>query len=1171
MRSNASLWFTIVLSISLSFVEFYAWGFPETISFEEPRPLRSLAGIDLGAPIKAGACEKLHIAVSENDMTVLRTPGGWSTVLIDGCVLSSPNPGAPQLPKKSIRVALPKGATVLSVSVVSGKASTLVAPLQLSPAPEPAFWPGQTTQVLREDDAIYRAKSPFPKRLIDYYVGSNGKQTIVTVRFSPLIFYPVERRVVVVTDAVLRIDYALDPGVASGAPSSAGATCVIITPKSMSAAAEEMKSLHEADGIETEVVTLETIFFTYDEAEDAPYDGYPYGSPIIPIRYDYSLAKKIVSFLRDEEEHPSLEYVTILGDGSKVPASYYYHDADSGLGLEQDWVPTDFFYSSPDYDLVPNYKVGRLPVRDLAEATRVALKMRAWRQAAQDRSWFDNVMVAGSRPFHTPYYYGELMSLDMLNSGYFDGMTVAKAFGTDGRYTVDVVSEGLRDGGYGFIYDSGHGFGPGISLDDGMITSDDLFSYAASNFQLPIVVSIACICGQFDSPSYSRSFGEGVVLSPAGGIAYYGGSRINAGIASQAFDNGNLIVTKQEHMGGMTKDVFASFSAGASDLGSLYTGAINRFLSENDWDDFLVRRTLFEFVLLGDPALQIPRFQGGEANEVPVFVPTNPDFINNESLPSYTNSQLKTVRASVEADSEVLNFKLVNATDVEVVEKSTQFGPLFDYSFSPAAGFKLYVVRAEARDGKEGWFLVNTASSLLCIDGDLTDWDNELIRPIAVDPTLDFNDPEYDVSSLRAYADPDYWHLAFTATCQNKDMSYVLAIDYGDGGFSGRSGPDTDAAGNYVTFDPEFAVDAEIYLNHVTWVPWLGWESFRNRKFYRYSGPNDWSAHSLQSIGAILSYSAIGNLVELAVPTKYLGGYPDINVILFSVPSDAPAPAQDSVPSDPATFDSLTLGREHANTLSQFAHVSCKPVNCILGAGFMGSHISASHGGTLQVAAVVNPEVGPPQSMEIYLDNVPTGLFLNDNGTEGDYVAGDGFWTFHADCPPGLLPAGQYRVSIVATDELGGCIGQWPQVLLSFCDELAAPDARLTSSATRRFQGISLPAITVAPTASAAGCPILLAGVANTATNIFAFTIEAFAYVQDSSVDAIEVCYAGTPLGVELLDDGAGCDIAANDGIFSGSFRVDRDIPVNRQYTLELMPLIDGEPGPAWPYLTVND
>jgi len=1171
MRSNASLWLTIVLSISLSFVEFYAWGFPETISFEQPRPLSSFAGIDLGAPIKAGVCEELHLAVSESDMTVLRTPGGWSTVLLEGCTLSSPKAGAPQLPRKSIRVLLPKGAMVSSVCVVSGEAAALVESLRLSPAPEPAFWPGQTTPALREDDAIYRYKSPFPKRLIDYYVGSDGSQTVVTVRFSPLIFYPAESRVVLVTDAVLRIDYALAPEAGPSGALLEGPTCVIITPGSMSTAAEEIRSQHEADGIETEVVTLESIFLSYDEAEDPPYDGYPYGSAIIPIRYDYSLAKKIVSFLRDVEAHPSLEYVTILGDGACVPASYYYHDADSGLGFEQDWVPTDFFYSSPDYDLAPNYKVGRLPARDAAQATLVALKIRAWRQAAQDRSWFDNVMVAGSRPFNTPYYYGELMSLDMLNSGYFDGMAVTKAFGTDGRYTVDVVSEVLRNGGYGFAYDSGHGFGPGISVDDGMITSADLFSYTSSNFQLPIVVSIACICGQFDSPSYTRSFGEGVVLCPAGGIAYFGGTRINAGIASQAFDNGNLIVTKQEHMGGITKSIFASFAAGESDLGGLYTGAINRFLSENDWDDFLVRRTLFEFVLLGDPALQIPSFQGGEANEVPVFVPTNPDFINNQSLPSYTNSQRKTVRTSVEADSESLSFKLVNATDVEVVDRCTQLGPLFSYGFSPDAGFKLYVVRAEAQDGKEGWFLVNTASSLLCIDGDLTDWDSELVRPVGVDPTLDFNDPEYDVSALWAYANSDYLHFAFTATCQDEDMSYVLAIDYQEGGAASVSGQNTDAAGNYVTFDPEFAVDAEIYLNHVTWVPWLGWESFRSCKLYRYSGPDNWWADSLGSIGAVLSYSAVGDLVELAVPARYFGSYPDINVILFSVPSDASSPAQDSVPSDPATFDSLTLGREHANTLSQFAHVPCKPINCILGAGFIGSHISASRGGALQVAALVDPEYGRPQSMEIYLDNSPTGLFLNDSGTEGDYVASDGFWTFHADCPPGLLPAGQYNLSIVAIDELGGCVGQWPQVLLSFCDELATPDGTFTSKATRQLAAINLPTIPIAPRTGAAGCPILLAGVANTTTNMLGFTIEALAYVQDSSVDAIEVCYAGMPLGVELLDDGAGCDIAAGDGIFSGSFRVDRDAPVGRQYTLELVPLIDGEPGPAWPYLAVDD
>jgi len=42
------------------------------------------------------------------------------------------------------------------------------------------------------------------------------------------------------------------------------------------------------------------------------------------------------------------------------------------------WVPADFFYASPDYDLVPNYAIGRIPVNNLEEAEHVVQKIKSF-------------------------------------------------------------------------------------------------------------------------------------------------------------------------------------------------------------------------------------------------------------------------------------------------------------------------------------------------------------------------------------------------------------------------------------------------------------------------------------------------------------------------------------------------------------------------------------------------------------------------------------------------------------------------------------------------------------------------------------------------------------------------------------------------------------------------
>lgn len=139
-------------------------------------------------------------------------------------------------------------------------------------------------------------------------------------------------------------------------------------------------------------MTAEAIGQAYTPAEDPPLEGYQNAQleGWDKIRhYDYALAKKIVAYLQDEPAHPRLVYVTILGDGLPIPPSFYYYLLPDTVGLFirgdsevhaewVQWVPTDLFYASPDYDLVCNYRVGRLSVNDANEAAQVVDKVIRW-------------------------------------------------------------------------------------------------------------------------------------------------------------------------------------------------------------------------------------------------------------------------------------------------------------------------------------------------------------------------------------------------------------------------------------------------------------------------------------------------------------------------------------------------------------------------------------------------------------------------------------------------------------------------------------------------------------------------------------------------------------------------------------------------------------------------
>lgn len=93
------------------------------------------------------------------------------------------------------------------------------------------------------------------------------------------------------------------------------------------------------------------------------------------------------------------------------------------------------------------------------------------------------------------------------------------------------------------------------------ITPGELIAFLAISAFIalvPVVASVACMNGAFDTHLYpntrygyahSISFGEGVLLSNASGIAYIDGSRVNYGGWNAYLEKGYLYVIKgQRHL-----------------------------------------------------------------------------------------------------------------------------------------------------------------------------------------------------------------------------------------------------------------------------------------------------------------------------------------------------------------------------------------------------------------------------------------------------------------------------------------------------------------------------------------------------------------------------------------------------------------------------------------------
>ncbi len=516
---------------------------------------------------------------------------------------------------------------------------------------------------------------------------------------------------------------------------------IIVHPRFFNAA-KELEEFHDSRGMSTLVINTTWISAKYDESPNPPFNGY--ANRIMPRlfvkNYEFSLAKKIIHFLRDSNSHPNLEYVTLFGNGEFVPPSYYIHSPGrttkkiflflSLPDIYNNIIATDFFYTSPDYDLFPDYKVGRLPVSDENEAHFVVEKIKDWRENA-DWEWFQNIYVSGDQPDHPEEmtlkgcYAGEMIAVDAINQNYFQEMSITKLFWTEDKFNKACILDALEEGNAGFMYMMSHGsvdrWGTYMETDP-YIYADDLLAFPENN-KIPVIVSVACMSGAYDTnlacpynlKRGTTSFGESVLLSKGAGIAYIGTTRATLGSPLAYLDKGSLVITKERGIAAMLTYLFEAYHSGTNILGDLANMAIEKYINENDFparperdNDFIV---LASFVLLGDPTLDIPcsNVIDNPSYTTPLIIAYQPNGYTSEehSRPwYYTGSEITLL---INSDSPKVYVKRIDIQNDEVVSREYFFPEdnMFNYTFTTDEATD-YLIRAESDDGKESWFYLTT-------------------------------------------------------------------------------------------------------------------------------------------------------------------------------------------------------------------------------------------------------------------------------------------------------------------------------------------------------------------------------------------------------------------------------------------------------------------------------
>ncbi len=671
--------------------------------------------------------------------------GNYDLIYIEGAAYHKV-PGEPQLPVKTITVKLPRNVKVLGIAITDGTYVDILNKLNIIPAPKPLTWHnneevGKYYRRLRiPKKEIYEMKTYFPGKFFKYFIGRDNEYTYIFIKLYPIQYIPKLKKAVLVTKLELAVYYTKAErskskavwsfaGFSSASTSLTNAKHIIITPEEFKTYAEALASLHNYKGIPTSVVTTEWIFTNYVEVEDPSLTGYkdcPGIEGCEKIKnYNYTLAKRIIAFLRDSDAHPNLKYITILGTAIKVPPSYYVYIY--WRYTYDNWIPTDYFYASPDYDLVPNYAVARIPINNTRQAEFIANKIVKYVQELdKDSSWFYNVAVAGGQTFSTTWHEGELVATHVVNN-YLSGMRVEKLYASERKFSKANLMKTLQ-GDYGILYILTHGSGYGIGHeivytqgeDYPAITVEDLLFYLETNYRVPILITPACMSGAWDlnvlEPDnivmyYNKlSFAEALLLSRAGGIAYIGSSRVALHWAERTVTNGEVELTMLDDMTALTAYVLEAYRNGTTVLAELGREAIMKYLQVNYAGTEYDNVTIYEFIILGGAALKIPPYMNVTSHyEKPTITFSNTDGTHYRldfwgffgTYPYYyiRDYNFGTAKISLTATSNTTNIK-VTVLDVltqsVILEKENTRSITFTCDRET-----MYLVRASVPDGKE--------------------------------------------------------------------------------------------------------------------------------------------------------------------------------------------------------------------------------------------------------------------------------------------------------------------------------------------------------------------------------------------------------------------------------------------------------------------------------------
>lgn len=443
---------------------------------------------------------------------------------------------APEVPVRAIKIALPYGAKITNVNILSKEGKELDGEFLLSYVQPPVILSQKEVKKLDEPkQEIYSSNKPYPENIIEF----KGTAVYDNYQICELLVYPVQylpksKRLIFFSSIKFSVEY--EGGIKKRARSNmikkivinpedittnlngrnrAYFEYLIITNPPMDTVFERLADWKTKKGIKAELRTVNWILANYPGGED-----------------NAACIRNYLKTLPDS----SVEYVLLAGDTDIIPFRFAYAMTCSAfIWNREDSLPCDLYYADlqgdwnfdgdglygeveDSIDLYPDLFVGRATVNTISEAQNFVDRILTY-EKNPPLDYLNNAMFSADILWYNPYT-DQGVHKNMIEAESFPlDFEITKLYHSQGNLSVSSFLNAIEQG-QNLVNHDGHGSTTAMGAGTGYLHPSD-FDNLTNAPKYGIMASIGCWTAAFDFDCIAEHW----VNSPnGGGVAFIGNS-----------------------------------------------------------------------------------------------------------------------------------------------------------------------------------------------------------------------------------------------------------------------------------------------------------------------------------------------------------------------------------------------------------------------------------------------------------------------------------------------------------------------------------------------------------------------------------------------------------------------------------------------------------------------